>query len=306
MISIDTVLVGDPNNPNDPTTGFGSVDHPYEIGKYEVTVGQYTEFLNAVANVTDLHGLYNANMAADLNIAGITKTAVSGGFSYSVIGATTNRPITYVSWFDAARFVNWVQNGATIGAGTETGAYTLNGATSGIINKNIDATWWLPSEDEWYKAAYYDAQTTNYSQYPTASNAVPGNTVGGAPNQANYYFDDKFSVTQQSDYDETINYLSDVGSFSASLSHYGTFDQGGNVAEWNDTVEFGMRGQRGGDWGAIDSALAASSGQYPFDPGDEDAYGGFRIATIPEPSSVLLLTMAGGAALLWWRAKGRA
>ena len=65
-----------------------------------------------------------------------------------------------MSWFDAARFCNWMHNGQQTGAGAdltaETGAYTLNGATSGIITKNVNATVWIPSESEWYKAAYYD------------------------------------------------------------------------------------------------------------------------------------------------------
>ena len=85
-ITIDTVPVGNVGNPNDPadreslTTGvqnFGAVSYAYNIGKYEVTVGQYTAFLNAVA-ATDTYGLYNTSMATDLNIAGIARSGVSG------------------------------------------------------------------------------------------------------------------------------------------------------------------------------------------------------------------------------------
>ena len=60
--------------------------------------------------------------------------------------------MTYLGWFAAARFVNWLNNGATAGASTETGAYTLNGAMSGglEISRNASAQYWIPSEDEWY------------------------------------------------------------------------------------------------------------------------------------------------------------
>src|SRR5215471_7227101 len=137
-ITIETVPVGNPGNAkdtnnlgNDPPV-YGSVGYNYSIGKYDVTVGQYTAFLNAVA-ATDTYGLYNPSMATDLNIAGIARSGSSGGYSYSTIGSP-NHPITYVSWGDAARFANWLHNGQPAGAQdattTEDGAYTLNGATT--------------------------------------------------------------------------------------------------------------------------------------------------------------------------------
>lgn len=184
--------------------------------KYEVTISQYATFLNAVA-ATNPYNLYNASMATDLNVAGISRSGSSGSFSYPVIG-NGNRPISYVSWFDAARFANWVNNGATNGASTETGAYTLNGVSSGIITKNAGETWWIPSENEWYKAAYYKGGGTNagYLDYPTQSDVAPGNTIGGASNQANYPYAGNYAVTQSTNYSSTQNYLTDTGAFSGS------------------------------------------------------------------------------------------
>ena len=307
LVTIDTVTVGDAGNAADTTT-YGAVTNVFAIGKYEVTIGQYNTFLNSVASVTSsnyLVNLWNAGMATDQNIHGISRSGsgTSGSpYSYSVIGSS-NRPITYVSWFDAARFANWMNNGATNGASTETGAYTLNGATNGTgFTKNAGATWWIPSENEWYKAAYYKGGGTNagYWLYPTQSDSAPGNTIGGATNQANYYAGD-YAVTQSASYSSTTNYLTDGGAFSNSASAYGTFDQGGNVFEWNDAVIGSSRGLRGGSWGSVDSLQ--SSFRYDDDPTFEYYALGFRVASVPEPSIAMLVLLGGGACWLVRRRK---
>ena len=311
LLTIDTVTVGNAGNAADYTT-YGSVAYEFNIGKYEVTIGQYNTFLNSVASVTSdgyILDLWNASMESNLNIAGISRSGsgiLGDPYVYSVMGPSGitpegasspgNRPITYVSWFDAARFANWMNNGATNGASTETGAYTLNGATNGVgINKNVGATWWIPSEDEWYKAAYYKGGGTNagYWDLPTQSDSAPGNNVGGATNQANYY-DGDYAVTQSaSTSDNTQNYLTDGGAFSNSASAYGTFDQGGNVWEWNDAVIGSSRGLRGGNFESLfDFDLQSSYREQVSDPTSEDYKWGFRVASVPEPSTYALLTLA--------------
>jgi formylglycine-generating enzyme required for sulfatase activity len=301
---IDTVAVGDAGNGAD-ANGYGAVAYEYKIGKYEVTIGQYTTFLNAVA-ATDTYSLYHANMAADGNIAGIARSGSSGSYSYSVLGSGS-RPITYVSWFDAARFANWVNNGATAGASTETGAYTLNGASSGIITKNAGATWWIPSEDEWYKAAYYKGGGSNsgYWDYPTQSDSAPGNMIGGAANQANYMVGGKFAVTQSDSMSSSQNYLTDAGAFSNSASAYGTFDQGGNVWELNDAVaKSTRRGVRGASW--LDDGWLNSDARSSVAPeSSEDSVTGFRVASawavVPEPHEYALLAGLGLVGFAVWR-----
>ena len=155
-ITMDWVTVGNANNAAD-TTGYGSVDHTYQVGKYEVTNAQYGEFLNAKGQ-TNANGIYNARMAG----YGITQTGSSGSYTYSVTSGYENKPVVLVSWFDAARFSNWMSNGQGNG-NMENGAYTLNNAISGIITANVGATVYIPSEDEWYKAAYYNANDASYS-----------------------------------------------------------------------------------------------------------------------------------------------
>jgi len=183
------LTVGNPGNADDTGgTGNGSVAYEYQIGKYDVTIGQYTSFLNAAAT-TDTYSLYDTRMGTKGNIEGIQQNNSSGSYTYSVIGSA-DRPITYVSWFDAARFANWMTNGQG-DCSTETGAYTLGGATSGnAVAANPGAAFYIPTENEWYKAAYYDPTANSaagdYYAYATQSNTDPGNVIGSTANQANY------------------------------------------------------------------------------------------------------------------------
>jgi len=339
-VTIDLLPVGNAGNADDPATGgiYGGVNYDYSIGKYDVTIGQYTEFLNAVAK-TDTYSLYNASMGTNENIRGISRSGVSGSYSYSVIAASgsapnggvsaANRPITYVSWWDSARFANWVANGQPTGiqtgTTTENGAYNLNGATSGtaparnVTNPNTGATptYVIPTENEWYKAAYYspvlNSGSGGYYTYATQSNATPGNVPGSGANQANYFTDlttNKYSVTQSGDYDGSQNYLTDVGAFSSSVSAYGTFDQSGNVYEWNDLTGApgSSRGLRGGNWYDTDNGAfyLSSSGRAANAPSNETSIIGFRLASpvpVPEPSTWVM--GAVGLACVAWRSVRR-
>ena len=145
-VVIDTVTVGNPGNAGEwsgqsyggygPNRICGAVGYTFNMGKYEVTAGQYKEFLNAVAK-TDTYGLYNTGMASTISGSGITRSGsgtVGNPYTYAVDANFVNRPVNYVSWGDSARFANWLHNGQPMGAQdlttTEDGAYYLNGATS--------------------------------------------------------------------------------------------------------------------------------------------------------------------------------
>jgi formylglycine-generating enzyme required for sulfatase activity len=147
---IEFIPVYAANVPAD-SSSFGSVSYNYYISRYLITNYIYSKFLLAVG-ANDTYGIYAANMGSN-NRGGINS-------NFTVKNNMANKPVNYISWFMAARFVNWLHNGMTTGvqnsSTTENGAYLLNGATSGIsISKNSDANYWIPSEDEWYKAAYY-------------------------------------------------------------------------------------------------------------------------------------------------------
>jgi sulfatase modifying factor 1 len=332
-VTIDLVPVGNPGNANDPDTGIGRVTYDYQIGKYEVTIGQYAAFLNAVAK-TDTYGLYDSGMASDLNLAGISRSGAPGTYSYSAIAASgsapyggvsaANRPIGYVSWFNAARFANWLANGQPTGAQTSTttenGAYNVNGATSGnaqarnVTNPNTGAapTYFIPTQNEWYKAAYYspvlNSGSGGYYTYATQSNVLPGNVPGSGANQANFQNESgSWSVTQSVDYSLSQNYLTDVGAFTNSASFYGTFDQSGNLWEWNDLTGTAspLRGYNGGAWVDVARQKGDSSTAPP------DSFGnniGFRlVAPVPEPSTyaMALAGLACGGFSLFRRRRAR-
>ena len=290
LVVPETVLVGDFGNPPQGVVEradsgealfqriAGSVNYPYRIGKNEQTVGDYVTFLNAVAK-TDPYGLFNSSMA-------ITRTGLSGSYRY-VPASSPNLPIVGVTWMNAARFANWMNNGQGTSS-TETGAYDFGhgrivsiagstAITAGnanakpgqaliLINQdgeesfyevlsvagnvlqikyesgrlqsgfeawnytsvpqkhNESATCWLPTRDEWHKAAFYDPSAValglvkGYWEFATRSDTPPRDLLDGGVNRARV----EGSVV-------------DVGSFR-SASYYGTFDQTGNAPEWAESV----------------------------------------------------------------------
>ena len=158
-VDLDWVTVGDPGNACDSQSQgcFGAVSYEYQISKYEVTNAQYAAFLNAVA-ATDTNGLYNANMGdPNLSRGGIARSGSPGSYTYSAKAWREDMPVNYVSFYDALRFANWLRNGQPTGAQddstTEDGAYDMSLGSQ--VVRRADAQVFLPSEDEWYKAAYY-------------------------------------------------------------------------------------------------------------------------------------------------------
>jgi len=269
------VAVSDPGNACDAQSQgcFGSVGAVYRIAQTEVTNTQYAAFLNAVA-AADPHGLYNERMAS--SAGGIERSGKPGSFRYRAVPARADMPVGYVSFHDALRFANWLHNGRPERpqgeSTTEDGAYTLTprGIADNAIRRNPGAKVFLPSEDEWYKAAYYDASASRFFDYPAGSDeetacAAPGD----APNAANCH--------------DVVGDLTPAGSYPASAAPSGTLDQGGNAWEWNETRVFG-RGVRGGAFDDLALELAASS-RAGLHPSLEMASLGFRVASVPGPDT---------------------
>jgi len=259
----ETVPVGNPDNATDGTA-YGAVAYEYKIGKYEVTNAQYCEFLNAVAKA-DKYGMYHPDMAGEYG--GITQSGSYDEYTYAVKDGWGNKPVNFVSWYDALRYANWLTNGQGTGS-TETGSYTFTEEWGSWTVKMPDhaalaaekaVKWVLASEDEWYKAAYYDPDKSGgagYWQYPARSDSAPAAAINsGMP--------------------------TDVGSYSASA--YGTFDQGGNMWEWNETQSYdGNCGVRGGSWYINDRAsyMLSSARWVTNPPTFKFANYGFRVVAL--------------------------
>jgi sulfatase modifying factor 1 len=299
-LTMDFVTVGDAGNTADDT-GYGALANEYQIGKYEVTNGQYIEFLNAVA-ANDIHDLFSPGMDGS-PYGGIERNGSPGSYYYGPKGGDTNwlsKPVNYVSFWDACRFANWLHNGQPSGTQdtttTEDGAYTLGGVTNPSntsITRNPNAKVFIPNADEWYKAAYYKSASTNagYWDYAMGTNDTPdSNAPASDTGDSANYFDTDYVLGEP-------YYTSDVGAYLLSDSPYGTFDQNGNVWEWTEeTILSSYRAARGGSFFADASCMHASheADRLP----DENVHDiGFRVAMVPEPATLSLLVFGGLAVL---------
>ncbi len=336
-ITIDMVTVGNVGNAPmvydqglETEWSVGGVDYQYQIGKYEVRADQYTAFLNSVA-ATDTYGLYNTSMAVSTNPTYIIRSGSSGSYTYAVGSkngvSTADRPVSYIDLGDAMRFANWMSNGQPTGlqglSTTEDGSYFLNGAatnaTLAAVVREPDATWVVSSHDEWYKAAYHknDGVTGDYWQYPTQSDTAPGKGV-----VANATTGDVTDSGNNANWEAVAGtgnvfgppwWVTRVGAYTNSAGPYGTFDQGGNVREWTDTLgggdgtesfiwRGGFWGDEAGDQGNTGDFLIASNvgSNLPL----ESIIGsvtGFRIVNLSAVGGDVVWTGTGGTA---WSSTG--
>lgn len=214
------VEVGDPFNPSD-SSGKGNVTYPFAISQTEISVTDYADFLNSVAK-SDPNGLRSGREI---------RSGENGSYIYTVDALRQNQPII-VSIPQILRYINWLHNNKPVGAQTpsttEDGAYTFFGGNSFTL-RNAGATFWLPNENEWRKAAYYDPYTKTHFLYPTG-NSVPtvaiGNNSGDVanPTPTTCIYGSTLWGTN------TKSTFMNVGT-SGGLSPWGTMDQGGNAWE---------------------------------------------------------------------------
>jgi formylglycine-generating enzyme required for sulfatase activity len=221
-----TVVVGNPGNPAD-STGYGAVAYEYKIGKFEVTNEEYCAFLNGAAK-TDSYELYDGRMGDPYG--GILRSGESGSFTYSVKDGMAQKPVNFVTWLSCVRYANWLTNGEGSGD-TESGSYTIKwGQVTPPNHATLAAgkpmKWALATENEWYKAAYFDAEKSGGPGY------WPYAMKGGSAPECNLNTDSP----------------TDAGKFKSSPSPCGTFDQNGNVWEYNENMSGDKVGLRGGSF----------------------------------------------------------
>ena len=278
VFEIEFVTIGDPGNVAD-TTGdpnpAGAVAYEYRMGKYEISEA-----------MIDAANAISADAGDPL---GITHD-----------GRGPNKPATRVSWFEAAEFVNWLNTskGATPAYKfDDQGDFQLweagdNGFNPDNRFRNTEASYFLPSADEWYKAAFYDPVTDVWFDFPNGSDTAPIPTAGGTePGTAVYNLGGPADIM-----------------LGGGPSPFGTVAQAGNVWEWDETAVDLVnddpnenRGFRGSAWLTItrEPISLSSSFRHSFLlPIGSSADVGFRVASIPEPCTLTIIVLGMSAMLI--------
>ena len=253
----------------------------FRIAVYEVTNDQWDKFKDSLGvPVTGSDGAYDANPW--------------------FFGA--NVPTNNASWFEAAQFVNWLNTSTGHHAaykftGTQgTSDYALDTwgmaeADNGVnLYRHKDAVYYLPAEDEWVKAGYWNGSDLQTYATKTGETLFQGNGGNGGWN----YWDG------DSGPDGSEEGPWAVGSGSEELN--GTYDMMGNVFEWMEglgaTTTYAPsspRGLLGGPYNGNSSNMT-SYNRNSISPYTEDNSFGFRVASeIPEPATLSLLTVTKGS-----------
>jgi formylglycine-generating enzyme required for sulfatase activity len=262
------VAIGSLGNAAD-TNGYGAVAYSYAIQDKEISIAQFGAFTNA---------------------AGITAGSTNFNDTYWNSGGRTvgtNAPAVYLSWKDAAQYCNWLTTGnANLGVYQFDGggaltniisrADILAGVLSGIaLSGKVYA---LPTEDEWYKAAYYTTNRT-WSLHVNGTGIQP---VWGT--QANY----KSAISNNG-----AVATWDVG--AGMVEQNGTYNMAGNVREWcQDQVDATNGVTRGGQYNSTGGGISSATRTLALYTA-ENATIGFRPVEFtfdPKAASVFMVASA--------------
>jgi formylglycine-generating enzyme required for sulfatase activity len=265
IVHADFVAIGNAGNTAD-TTGYGAVGYSYQIAKYETTIAQWAAFYNDASS--GKVGLFNST------------------YSYWNDGSRTlgtNAPAIRISFHQAAQYCNWL----TTGSATN-GAYTVNeSGTITAIDRTFrnaqDVLYVIPTENEWYKAAYFKTDASGYSLY--------ANGTDTAPNQG---------VTTGWNFNNAVGTPWVVG--SGAIEQNGTYDIMGNVWEWMEWSLSGNGIRRGGRESSDETVLKSSLRTGTL-PSNEPSDLGFRVVAIPEPASAMMLIFGAGVGMAIHRAR---
>jgi formylglycine-generating enzyme required for sulfatase activity len=265
-ISMDFVAIGNAGNPADTRAqanpyGCGAVGYNYRIGKYEVTNAQWNAFAAIAGAPTGNAGAYN--------------------FSSRFTGA--QQPTNDISWLEAIQFCNYLTSG-----NKSKGVYLFSGNNANPgdflgINRTAAQTtygtvYFLPTEDEWYKAAYYKPDGSGYSTYANGTETAPS--------------------TSDACYGQSWPGTGPWNVGTGTQEQNGTFDMMGNIFEWNETLTGSYRVFRGGSYYRDDAAFIAASSRGYTVTDVEGMNVGLRVASnIPEPATLLLLGLGAAIAI---------
>ncbi len=329
---IEFVTIGAPGNPawagnnlpGDMAVGRGSVGYEYRIGRYEITTTQWVEFMNAAYDRPQSDWLPHLRPPDGGHWGAVaTNPTVPGGLRWNVAAAAGSglRGVGDISWRMAVMYCNWLHNDKSLSRDAFlSGAYDVStfgfGQQFGFsdqLTRSANAKFFIPSWDEWIKAAHYDPNKNGQGQggywiNPIAQDtllayAPPGIRVNpatgaidpsGTFGQANAGFRDQYPGVDP--------FRIALGAYAnVAQSPWGLLDAAGATTEWTEGAVLLdpstplYRIMEGSTW-RLDTLSSARAGDSLPTNGARSDFpstalynNGFRIAAlIPNPSTFLL------------------
>jgi len=248
--TFDWAVIGDPGNvaydgefdlssdfPEDRfSVGHGSVDYTYQMSKLEVTTGQWLDFVNRFAT-------QSSNPISFLrgSSRGIVGSGPFGNYALNPHVDNAEQLPVEVTFVSSMMYANWLHNGTPDDINSLFhGAYQLDfepGENPTLeqvpLEHEPDAKFWIPTLDEWIKAAHYDPDHDGpgeggYWRYNTTSDTAPvtglpgeGGTSAGLPNSPDEHDPDFVSPTEIP-----------LGAYPETMSPWGLLDTSGGNQEW--------------------------------------------------------------------------
>lgn len=242
----DWATISDPGN--NPYSGAiegiwpnrGSVDYTYRMSKLEVTSAQWLEFmLVAGPALGDIKSIEPVKFGY---------IAIFPGVYIPLVENADRVPVQGISWRTAAMYVNWLHNdkAASVEALSD-GAYDIStfgtnpdGTFTDQPTHHPDAKFWIPTLDEWLKAAHYDPDKNGPGQsgwwdYATTSDTAPVPGPPGIGETSGDRFD------WQTENGPLPAWYIPLGAYPDVTSPWGLLDTSGGASEWLEDVYEGIR-----------------------------------------------------------------
>ncbi|MBX9737016.1 MAG: formylglycine-generating enzyme family protein [Phycisphaerales bacterium] len=275
--------------------GAGAVADPFRIARTQVTNGQWVNFANAYLPHIIARG---DDPARQWGIFGSVFVGYDASQGRYVTSPGAENYAANMSWRMAARYCNWLCNDQRNDAAAfENGAYDTstfgngpNNTFTDQITHNAGARFYIPTRDQWVKAAYFDpnrngAGQAGYWEYPHASSVAPrydfpengGESIAGLEGIP------------------LFSWYLPVGSYQNTQSPWGLFDLSGSSRDWNEDTTSRREDRFVSGSGRRDLVAESTDslyGGFPWStrPDELSAISGLRIAAlIPGPGSSVLL-----------------
>ena len=269
QFQMEFVHISSPGNPDDADPRLpesrGGVDYEYQIAKFETTCSQ--------AETAQQLGAFREQAINFCLDDGVGPTRI--GTDY------------------ALEFVNWLNTSEGLPPAYALGQSLLGepwpedhpGYNPEFPYRNSGARYFLPTTDEYYKAAFYDPVNEVYYDYATGSDEAPSSVAGGTlPGTAVFCIPNSCAPTRRVDVQS-----------AGGLSPFGTMGQLGNASEWEEGFGYFWAGVRAcqPDLACLNGEDGISSWNSRHPHGGIFSLPGFRVVAlnVPEPSTVTLVLL---------------